>query len=206
MGFVKLSSGILDSSIWNEPIPTRVVWIAFLAKADQFGFVASSASGMLRASNIPQEDFDKAVAALESPDQDSRTSAFEGRRIEKREGGWQVLNYEKYREFTYSSSPDAVRMRLARAEGEDDLLFPEFWNIYPKKQGREAARIAWLKIPSIKNEWPKIQDALAWQVKSADWTKEGGEYIPAPAKYLSEKRWMDEPRAEKKYSTNGMGF
>jgi len=39
-----------------------------------------------------------ALKKLSSPDPDSRTPEFEGRRIEAIEGGWRILNYEKYRQ------------------------------------------------------------------------------------------------------------
>jgi hypothetical protein len=95
--FAKLDNGILDSSLWSEPPSTRCVWITFLAKKDENGFVASSYSGMQRASNVTLQEFDAAIKTLESPDKDSRTPDFDGRRIEKIDGGWVVLNHEKYR-------------------------------------------------------------------------------------------------------------
>ena len=114
MGFTKLDSGIIDSSIWEEPLATRVVWVTFLAKADRNGFVGASLSGMKRASNVPPEDFNLAVKTLETPDSDSRSKEFEGRRIEKVEGGWQILNYIKYRQFSYSDSKEAIKKRKQR--------------------------------------------------------------------------------------------
>jgi hypothetical protein len=111
MGFTKLDSKITSSSLWTEPLPTRIVFITMLSMADKFGFVATSRSGLLRFSNVPEEDFNTAIKALESPDTDSRSEDFEGRRIEKVEGGWKLLNYIKYREWSYSESEDAIRKR-----------------------------------------------------------------------------------------------
>jgi hypothetical protein len=95
-------------------MPTRIVWIAFLAKADRNGFVAASHQGMCHVSNVPKDDFDNAIKVLESPDNDSRSPEYEGRRIEKVDGGWLILNYKKYREYSYSSNPDAERQRKHR--------------------------------------------------------------------------------------------
>lgn len=114
MGFTKLDSGIVDSSIWSEPLATRVVWITILAKSNHVGIVSASRSGLLRASNVTEKEFDEAMKSLESPDPDSRTTDNEGRRIEKIEGGWKILNYLKYREYTYSNNPDSVRQREYR--------------------------------------------------------------------------------------------
>lgn len=96
-GFTKLDPGIIDSSIWAESAETRVVWITLLAKCDREGYARLSFSGLQRASNVPTEDAQKAIERLEGPDTDSRTPDNEGRRIRKVDGGWHVLNYEKYR-------------------------------------------------------------------------------------------------------------
>ena len=97
MGFAKLVDSIIHSSIWSEPLPTRVLWVTMLAMKDENGLVAASMSGLQRAANITPEEFDRAIASLESPDKDSRTPDHEGRRIEKIDGGWLVLNHELYR-------------------------------------------------------------------------------------------------------------
>jgi hypothetical protein len=112
MGFTKLDEGIVHSSIWSEALATRVLWVTMLAMADSQGFVSSSRSGLLRAANIPQSDFDTAI--LESPDVDSRSPEHDGRRIQKCDGGWTVLNYRRYREFTYSGSREAIKKRKQR--------------------------------------------------------------------------------------------
>jgi hypothetical protein len=114
MGFTKLDSGIVFSSVWGESLTTRVVWVTLLALADCNGMVKCSRSGLLRSSNVDQDEFDKAIITLESPDPDSRSPEYDGRRIEKCEGGWKVLNHGKYRAYTYSDSKDAVRQRRHR--------------------------------------------------------------------------------------------
>ena len=43
------------------------------------------------------EDCEKALKKLSGPDEYSRTKAHEGRRIEAVEGGWLIMNGEKYR-------------------------------------------------------------------------------------------------------------
>ncbi len=116
MGFTKLDSGIVDSSVWSESLATRVVWVTILAKCDPDGMVRCARSGLRRASNVTEEEFDTAIQKLESPDPESRTKAEEGRRIREVEGGWLVINYCKYRQFSYSLNPDAVRMREKRSE------------------------------------------------------------------------------------------
>ena len=67
--------------------------------------------------------------------------------------------------------------------------FEQFWSAYPKKTGKLDAEKCW------KKQKPNLEDvmkALAWQVTSDQWTKNGGQFIPNPAKYLNQGRWQDE--------------
>jgi hypothetical protein len=48
---------------------------------------------------------------------------------------------------------------------------------------------------------PLIMASLNAWINSEQWSKEGGKYIPAPAKWLREKRWLDKPKqAEPEYA------
>lgn len=71
--------------------------------------------------------------------------------------------------------------------------FDDFWYKYPKKVGKEAARKAWNKAnPDI----IKVIDAINWQRETKQWQQEDGKYIPNPATYLNQGRWMDEAPTE----------
>jgi len=97
MAFAKLDSGIINSSIWEEPLATRVLWVTMLAMKDENGFVSAAKSGLRRAANISENDFEIAIKSLESKDDDSRTKDYDGKRIKSVEGGWIILNDDKYR-------------------------------------------------------------------------------------------------------------
>jgi uncharacterized protein YdaU (DUF1376 family) len=71
--------------------------------------------------------------------------------------------------------------------------FEEFWNIYPKKVGKEAARKEWLR---LKPDLEKVKKSLGWQRSCKEWRNEDGRYIPYPSKYLLEQRWQDERKRE----------
>ena len=93
----RLFTKILDSSIWLENDPTRLVWITMLASMDEDGFVCfASVKNLARRAIVSEIDASKAVLKLESPDPDSGDPDNEGRRIEKVTGGWIVLNSSKY--------------------------------------------------------------------------------------------------------------
>jgi hypothetical protein len=96
-GYTKLFNSILLSSIWGEDDATRIVWITMLAMADRNGRVEAAVPGLSHIARVPLDACAKAVKTLESPDVHSRSAEFEGRRIEKVDGGWVLLNHEKYR-------------------------------------------------------------------------------------------------------------
>lgn len=68
--------------------------------------------------------------------------------------------------------------------------FETFWKSYPRKVGKDAALKAWNK---KKPNLDEVLKALEWQTQSAQWLKDGGQFIPHPATYLNQGRWKDEP-------------
>lgn len=96
-GYAKLFSSIVTSSIWGEDDQTRLVWITMLAIADKHGEVHASVPGLARVAVVPVEACERAIEKLMAPDKHSRTRDDDGRRIEAIDGGWVLLNYQKYR-------------------------------------------------------------------------------------------------------------
>lgn len=70
--------------------------------------------------------------------------------------------------------------------------FDSFWKMYPRKTGKGSAWKAWEK---AKPEISTVEAALRWQIRSEQWTKDGGQFIPHPATWLNQRRWEDEPPA-----------
>jgi hypothetical protein len=68
--------------------------------------------------------------------------------------------------------------------------FDEFYSAYPKKKKRPDAERAWLKVSPEEHE--RLMKALGLQKESADWKKNGGQYIPYPATWLNGRQWEDE--------------
>lgn len=95
--FTKLFAGLTESTVWVEPYPTRVLWVSMLSWADQWGRVHGSVPGIARRAGINLDECEAALASFMAPDRFSRTPDHDGRRIEKIDGGWRLLNYEKYR-------------------------------------------------------------------------------------------------------------
>jgi hypothetical protein len=72
--------------------------------------------------------------------------------------------------------------------------FDEFWSAYPRKLGIGAAERAWKKATKDDDA-----DRIIARVKDYGWSKDP-QYIPHPATWLNQKRWLDDPPkpAEKK--------
>lgn len=122
MTFVKIYGTILDSSIWGEPAPTVKVWITMLAMADMNGFVEASMGGLCRRSAVTPDECIEAVRVLEAPDPDSKNPDHEGRRIERVERGWVILNHKLYRDMrTDAQIAGAERVRRHRERNAEPL-------------------------------------------------------------------------------------
>ncbi len=70
-----------------------------LAISDPYGIVSASIPGLASVANVSVDETRVSVKNLLSPDPDSRTKDYEGRRIEEIDGGWRILNYVKYRKM-----------------------------------------------------------------------------------------------------------
>lgn len=112
----------MDSTIWQEPDHTRIVWITLMAMADRDGEIAASIPGLAARARVPLAAAEIALGTFLAPDQYSRTEAHEGRRIEKIDGGWRLLNYFKYRETLDQDDMREKTAKRVRAFRERKLL------------------------------------------------------------------------------------
>ncbi len=113
--YVKVFASILTSTLWALDDATRLVWITLLALSDRDGFVRASPSGLARLANVEEEKGRHAIVTLSSPDKDSASQEFEGRRIECVPGGFIILNYAKYRDLKDAESRrEQVRAAVQR--------------------------------------------------------------------------------------------
>ena len=97
MGYTKLFTEIIMSTVWREPDHVRLLWITMLALKDRWHIVNASLPGLADSARITIEECEQALTVLSSPDPHSRTKDHDGRRIEPCDGGWLILNGEKYR-------------------------------------------------------------------------------------------------------------
>lgn len=73
-----------------------------------------------------------------------------------------------------------------------DILFGTFWQEYPRKIAKPAAKRAWDKLRPNEELLRKMIEAVKGWRRSDQWQKDGGEFIPHPATWLNQRRWEDE--------------
>jgi hypothetical protein len=98
MGFTKLDDGLIFSSILSEDDAVFKVWVLILSRTDGDGVARISASFIASVTRKADAEVEQCLQVLEAPDPRSRSTNDEGRRIERVDGGFKVLNYHKYRE------------------------------------------------------------------------------------------------------------
>lgn len=86
--------------------------------------------------------------------------------------------------LTSPTSPPRDKHRRLRT---DDPHFEAFWQAYPRKAGKEAARKAWAFAMGVTT--PERVEAA---VRAYKWP-EDPRFIPHPSTWLNQGRWDDEP-------------
>jgi hypothetical protein len=72
--------------------------------------------------------------------------------------------------------------------------FEEFWAAYPKKRGFSEAMAAWCAAPPrTEDDVGALMAGLSFWAKSEEWGRDGGRYVPNPAKFLDDRRWLERP-------------
>lgn len=136
MPFVKLDCGMLNSSLWinrdqrelfitsllmavpfelEEPTPQYEVdsleRTGYMVPAGWYGLVEAAGPGIVRQALLAKEPGMLALRALGTPDLESRSQNYGGRRLVRVDGGYLVLNYITYRERDYSNAERCKRYR-----------------------------------------------------------------------------------------------
>jgi hypothetical protein len=136
MAFVKLDTGVLDSTLWVDR-PCREIFITALLMAEPieltesmpqfhvkaieptgfvvppgwYGFVRAAGVGISNRALLEHEVGLAALERLGSSDPESRSKEYEGRRLVRVDGGYIVLNYFRYRDRDHTAADRQKRMR-----------------------------------------------------------------------------------------------
>lgn len=194
MPFVKLDTGILDSTLWverecrevfitalllAEPIelasPVEQIAVRTLEKTGfvvppgWYGFIRAAGVGILRRALVDIEQGMCALEKLGALDPESRSPDFGGRRLVRVDGGYLVLNYMKYRDRDYSAAERQHRLRLRRAIRAATAEFGDEWKLIEAFYGGMCAYCE-------KQPWTDL-DLMVPLEKGGE--KEPGNMVPA---------------------------
>lgn len=125
--YTKLFSSIVHSTIWREDSDTCKVWVTMLALVDKNGCVWASVPGLADVARVDIEICRAALVKFMAPDHDSRSKVSEGRRIEEIDGGWWLINHEKFDKIKNMDErreqvAAAVRRHRAKSNGSDVII------------------------------------------------------------------------------------
>ena len=116
--FVKLDCSIVFKSIWAEDSDTCKVWFTMLAMADSDGMLSAAVTGIASVSKVSLESTQKAIDKFLAPDKLSTNPDNEGRRVERIQEGYRILNYEVYRQKDHTAAARQRKHReLSRVTG-----------------------------------------------------------------------------------------
>jgi hypothetical protein len=219
MGFTKLDANILQSSIMAEDANTFKVWIALLASCGPDGISRVSSIYLSSVCHLPLPEVDKSIEILESPDSRSRSIADEGRRIRRVDGGYLLINYAKYRAYSYSREVETERKRQYRANKKQECpelsLVPElsqdisasasasvssseeefnlFWESYPTKVNKKDAIKAFkaLRKTTSLEEIAQAHNGYMDFLKHQRVYKNFEQAPMYPATFLRSERWKE---------------
>lgn len=121
-----------------------------------------------------------------------------------------LISIVKYEDYQTNSKADSKANSKADSKADGHIRkkdnkvketiytsdFDLFWLKYPKKTGKGGAFASFKRLQ--KSEVAKISNALEWQIKSEQWLKDNGQYIPNPQTYINQKRFDDEPIIKQK--------
>jgi hypothetical protein len=140
MAFVKLDSGMLRSTTWIDKDARDVFITALLLAEPQeftepvkqlkvssldetgwaappgwYGFVPASGPGLAHLASVQLQDAYAALDRLGSPEPESRSQDYAGRRMIRIDGGYLVLNFAKYRDKDHTTAERSRRYRASRS-------------------------------------------------------------------------------------------
>lgn len=113
--------------------------------------------------------------------------------INNRESESQLPARVNHASNTRESGREGRKGREGNDASSNASSFNTFWEAYPKKVGKDAARKAFDKRKPDEALLAKMLAAIRVQVQSDQWMRDGGEFIPHPSTWLNQARFDDEP-------------
>lgn len=87
---------------------------------------------------------------------------------------------------------------------QDSPMFLAFWNAYPRRIGKGAARVAFARALALADGNEIVQAAIAYAAHCVN-AKTEPKFIPHPSTWLNAERWEDDLSTEESKPTSGWG-
>ena len=93
---------------------------------------------------------------------------------------------------TKESNTKESNTKESNTKEDSSGMFEVFWKAYPRKEKKQDAKKAFMKLKPSEDLFKAIMAGLENHKKSEQWTRDKGQYIPHPTTWLNGKRWEDE--------------
>ena len=188
-GHILINKKIIKSWVFEKPHVFKT-WLWMLCTAStnkrivdwhgqqinvEAGQLVSGRNHIMSALSLSQYE---AVQALKELVEDKAISI-------KSHSNYSIITINNFLEYQGVSSVIDAPERAKYTAG-----FDAFWNAYPRKQGKAKAMEYWRR-DRLSNKSKEIMDALSLFVRSDDWLRDGGKFIPFASTWLNQKRYLD---------------
>ncbi len=200
--YSKLYKTIFDGSLYGQ-FEGLTVFMAMLALSNRHGEVDAAYAKIAGCLGCPIDFVKKGIKFLEAPDPESRTPAFEGRRIiplvndegKNRPFGWQIVNYDKYRQIrneeerrAYKKNWDRTHRKVKKSvPTKSDQARPD--TTYTEAEADIKKRTS-AKTPDVKSKFTFTENDL----ETAQWIFHRIQKINPNQKTPNFKNWANEIR------------
>lgn len=103
-----------------------------------------------------------------------------------------------------NKNKEKLSYRASAARPMDSPLFIAFWQAYPRRIAKGAARIAFAKSLAFADGNTIVQAAIAYAAHCVEMKIEQ-KFIPHPTTWLNSERWDDDLATEEAKATSGWG-
>ncbi len=228
MPFVKLDCGLPNSTLWQDTDGT-IIFISALCMAEPrefeesvaqimtrsleltgwaapagwYGFVPAAGAGIARTAGMELERGLAALERLAAPDAQSRSQEHDGRRLIRVNGGFLVLNFQRYRDRDYTTAERSKRYRERHSSRRDvtaqhrDITQAEYRSRVQRTEALESEERE--KSAIARTESFSAERPMSWQGYTAEsykisaWLrkqpKQSGEAFEAAFESEFQKSW-----------------
>jgi hypothetical protein len=172
-----------------------------LAKSDKDGYVWASLSGLAHAARVTDEQCRAAIDKFMSPDTDSRSDDYDGRRIEKVDRGWLLLNKARFRDMRDEDEHRRKERERKRAQRAKEKVERDAAKVEPTANDFDGSPDETICPADLYEQSERIHPELVRVLKGA--TLEGvqasanrfaAHYIIGPGMGQKRRFWMRELR------------